>query len=723
MAIGVSEEHEALAEAVRGWARRAGLRDSARAALEADETRPEWYADLGRQGLLGLHVAEESGGSGAGGVELAISVEELGRALAHGPTLPTVFVSLLLSKTGGTPAKELLPSLADGSTTAAAALGLGSLVATPVADGVTVRGTVRPVLGGGLADVLLLGARDGDGELWFVVDATNVSVTPLEGLDATRRPAEISLDDVMVPSARLLPGLSLHEVRVLTGVLVAAEAAGLAGWALDTATAYAKTREQFGRPIGAFQAVKHLCADMLVRAEQACATAWDGARAIEDPAGPERDLAASVAVAVAVEAAVDNAKSCIQVLGGIGYTWEHDAHVVLKRALSLRALVGAPAGWRGQVADLAMAGARRRLELDLGDTEEVREEVRAFLATTPDDAALADAGYAMPHWPRPWGRDATAVEQLVIDQELAAAGIRRRDLVVGAWAAPTLVAHGTPEQQERFVPQTLRGEIVWCQMFSEPGAGSDLASLQTRADRVEGGWRVTGQKVWTSMADRADWAILLARTDGTGKGPDRHKGITYFLLDMRTPGVDVRPLRELTGRAAFNEVFLDDVLVPDDCVVGEIGHGWKLARTTLANERVAMSAGSPFGRGVEDVLSDVAALPALDGVLRDRVGHLVCEAQGQALLAFRTTLRQLSGADPGPASSVRKLVGMKHQQDAAELRFELLGDEGVTAEGDAGRLGHTMLNTRCLTIAGGTSEVLRNVIGERILGLPRDDAR
>jgi alkylation response protein AidB-like acyl-CoA dehydrogenase len=430
-----------------------------------------------------------------------------------------------------------------------------------------------------------------------------------------------------------------------------------------------------------------------------------------------------VAIAVAVEAAVDNAKSCVQVLGGIGYTWEHDAHVVLKRALSLRALVGDPATWRGRVADLALAGARRKLELDLGDTDAVREEVRAFVATSPDDAAIAEGGYLMPHWPKPWGRDASAVEQLVIDQELAAAGVKRRNIVIGAWAAPTLIEHGTPEQQQRFVPATLRGEIVWCQMFSEPGAGSDLAGLQARAEKVEGGWCINGQKVWTSMADVADWAILLARTDGTGKGPDRHNGITYFLLDMKTPGVDVRPLRELTGRAAFNEVFLDDVFVPDDCVVGSVGGGWKLARTTLANERVAMSSGSPFGRGVEDVLADVAALPAVDGVLRDRVGHLVCEAQGQALLGYRTTLRQLSGADPGPASSVRKLVGMKHQQDAAELRFELLGDEGVTAEGDAARLGHTMLNTRCLTIAGGTSEVLRNVIGERILGLPRDDAR
>jgi alkylation response protein AidB-like acyl-CoA dehydrogenase len=430
-----------------------------------------------------------------------------------------------------------------------------------------------------------------------------------------------------------------------------------------------------------------------------------------------------VAVAVAVEAAVDNAKDCLQVLGGIGYTWEHDAHIVLKRALSLRALVGDPASWRGRVADLALAGARRQLELDLGDTEAVRAQVRAVLAGKPDERAIADAGYLVPHWPKPWGRDASAVEQLVIDQELAAAGIRRRDLIVGGWAAPTLIEHGTPEQQARFVPPTLHGEIIWCQMFSEPGAGSDLAGLQTRAERVDGGWRITGQKVWTSMADVADWAILLARTSGNGKGPDRHRGITYFLLDMKTPGVDVRPLRELTGRAAFNEVFLDDVFVPDECVVGEVDGGWKLARTTLANERVAMSSGSPFGRGVEDVLSDVAGLPAVDGVLRDRVGHLVCEAQGQALLAFRTTLRQLSGADPGSASSVRKLVGMQHQQDVAELRFELLGDAGVTAEDDAGRLGHTMLNTRCLTIAGGTSQILRNVIGERILGLPREGAR
>ncbi len=720
MTIGVNDDHEALASSVRGWAERAGVRPAARASLESPEARPAWWQGLADQGLLGLHVAEESGGSGAGGVELAVAVEELSRAFAHGPSLPTVLASLVLSQAGGTPAKELLPSLVDGSATGAVALA-DSLTATTSADGLVVSGTVERVVGAGLADLLVLGA----GGTWFVVDAGQAEVTSLPGLDATRRPAHVVLRDVEVASSRVLTGLTSSRVQSLVGTVVAADATGLAGWALDTASSYAVTREQFGKPIGAFQGVKHQCAEMLVRAEQARATAWDAARALDEPASEDGELSAAIAVAVAVDAAVQNTKACLQVLGGIGYTWEHDAHIALKRALSLRAWVGEPSTWRGRAADLALAGARRRLELDLGDTSGLRAEVREFLAGLPEDpaerkVAIADGGFLVPHWPPPWGRNASAVEQLVIDEEFVAAKVRRHELVIGGWAAPTIVAHGTPEQQERFVRPTLHGKIVWCQMFSEPGAGSDLASLQTRAEKVEGGWRINGQKVWTSVAHVADWAILLARTSGTGKGPDRHQGITYFLLDMKTPGVEVRPLRELTGHALFNEVFLTDVFVPDDCVVGAVGGGWPLARTTLANERVAMSAGSPLGRGVEDVLSDVNALGVPDALLRDRVGHLVCEAHGQALLAFRTTLRQLSGAEPGPASSVRKLVGMRHQQDAAELRYELLGRAGLSLEGDHEALAHTMLNTRCLTIAGGTSEVLKNVVAERILGLPRD---
>jgi alkylation response protein AidB-like acyl-CoA dehydrogenase len=286
---------------------------------------------------------------------------------------------------------------------------------------------------------------------------------------------------------------------------------------------------------------------------------------------------------------------------------------------------------------------------------------------------------------------------------------------VGAWVLPTLIAHGTPDQQERFIPPTLRGELTWCQMFSEPGAGSDLAALSTRAERVDGGWSLTGQKVWTTMAHLADWGLCLARTD-----PDapKHLGITCFLVDMTAPGLDVRPLRELTGAAMFNEVFLDGVVVPDDLVVGEPGDGWEAARTTLANERVSMGAGSSFGPGVEALLG--SAVDGADPLVVDRVGHLLAESHALAALGWRSTLRALAGAGPGPEASVRKLLGVEHEQAVQELGMALLGPLGAVDEGAGAAWIGGYLGNRCLSIAGGTSEIQRNVIAERLLGLPKD---
>ena len=452
------------------------------------------------------------------------------------------------------------------------------------------------------------------------------------------------------------------------------------------------------------------------------AAAWDAAVALaadEEQAG----FAADVAGAVALDGAVRVAQTCIQVLGGIGFTFEHDAHLYLRRATTLRALLGGGDVWAASLAARAASGVRRRVEVDLGGRDAgVRDEVRdrvAEVAALPEPArraALVERGYLTPHWPAPYGLGADPVTQLVVDEELARAGIERPDLKIGGWAAPTVLEHGTDAQRERFVRPTLTGEIGWCQLFSEPGAGSDLASLRTRAVRDEGagGWRLTGQKVWTSLAHEADWAICLARTD-----PDapQHRGITYFLVDMGSPGIEIRPLRELTGDAMFNEVFLDDVLVPDDCVVGRPGDGWRLARTTLANERVAM-ASSRLGVSTERAVALAAdATPAE----RVRVGHAVALATVCTLLGVRTTLRSLAGQGPGAESSVAKLLGVRSRQDASELVVELLG-ERVVLEADDPQVAadvHEMLMTRCLSIAGGTTQVLRTVAAERILGLPR----
>ncbi len=283
---------------------------------------------------------------------------------------------------------------------------------------------------------------------------------------------------------------------------------------------------------------------------------------------------------------------------------------------------------------------------------------------------------------------------------------------------PTIIGHGTDAQQERFVPPSLRGEMRWCQMFSEPGAGSDLASLTTAATRVEGGWSITGEKVWTTMADTAHWAICLARTDPTAP---RHEGIGCFLVDMTTPGIEIRPLRELTGMAMFNEISLREVFVPDDCLVGGPTEGWTCARTTLANERVSMASGSSFGPGVS-ALFDLARSRCLlgDALVADRLGGLVVTAHAIAMLGVRTTLRALGGGQPGPEASVRKLLGVEHEQDVQEEGLALLGPAAVTGEGDGSVWAAGFLGNRALSIAGGTSEIQRNVIAERLLGLPKD---
>ncbi|MCO6005975.1 acyl-CoA dehydrogenase [Actinoallomurus purpureus] len=727
MAIGLTEEHEALADAVCGWAERNAPVDVVRATLDVDEeVRPAFWAGLADQGLLGLHVPEEYGGQGAGLLELAVALEALGRAVVPGPFLPTVLASaaLLRAEQAGKAHSELLPGLADGSLVGALSLATG-LTGRRTDAGLTISGTVEPVLGAGLADVIVLPIATGDGEEWVAVDAARLTVTPVRSLDRTRRVARVSADDVTVPADRILTGLTGPEVLDLAALLIGAEAAGLADWCVTTAAEYAKVREQFGRPIGQFQGVKHKCARMLIELEKARAAVWDAARASDDPA-EESGFAAGVAAAIAPDAALRCARDCIQVLGGIGFTWEHEAHLYLRRASTLRVLLGPGKDWAASVARLARGGARRAVEVELDeDTEPLRNRIRAEveqLAAITDGqerfAKMGDEGWVFPHLPRPWGKAASPMEQVLILQELRAAKVKGPQLAIGAWVVPSLVRYGTPDQQERFLAPTLRGELVWCQLFSEPGAGSDLASLQMRAERVEGGWRLTGQKIWTSIAQHAQWAICIARTSVESK---KHDGITYFIVDMKSEGVDVRPLRELTGEAMFNEVFLDGVFVPDDRVVGEVGQGWKVARNTLSNERVQLSSGQGLGAGTKELLGFFQGKD-LGPVTLAELGGLLCEGQAIDLLGLRLTLKQISGHEPGAEASVRKLLGVQYNQQAADFIWEAQG--AVAAEEEPGQAtglwARYMLFSRSMTIYGGTTEVQLNVIAERMLGLPRD---
>jgi alkylation response protein AidB-like acyl-CoA dehydrogenase len=709
--IAVTAEQLAIQSSIRAWASRAGTPRTVRA-METDGAawRRHW-ADVSDLGTFAIAVPEGLGGAGGDVVDLAAALEQLADALVPGPILPTALAALVLAGCTDLPAaKELVPVLATGRSTATVALSGGTIAGTRCTDGsLRLVGDVGPVLGADAASHLLLAT----GETWVLLPANHpgVQVTPREPVDFSRPLADIRLTGAVVSPDQVLPGTATARVGDLAATLYAVEAAGVAGWCVRTASEYARVRHQFGRPIGSFQAVKHLCAEMLCRSQRADAVAWDAARAADAP--DEHPLAAAVAAAVALDAAVDNAKDCVQVLGGIGFTWEHDAHLYLRRAVALRQLAGGTAKWRRRAAELAMAGAQRRLAIDLGGADSAVRARAAEIAVLPEErrrAALAGAGYVAPQWPEPYGLAASPATQLVIDDELSRAGLARPDLGIGGWAVPAILGHGTPAQRERFAGPTLRGDITWCQLFSEPGAGSDLAGVRTRAARVAGGWRLSGQKVWTSLAREADWAICLARTD-----PDapKHRGLTYFLVAMDSPGIDVRPLREITGEAMFNEVFLDDVFVPDECVVGAAGDGWRIARTTLATERVAMGRGPSLGEGMERLLDAVGPDP--DPALFDQVGALVADGLAVSLLDLRAALRQLDGHDDGPPAAVRKLVGVRHRQAVAEAALTLCGPAGAVASPQV----QEFLLTRCLSIAGGTTQILLSLVGERVLGLPR----
>jgi alkylation response protein AidB-like acyl-CoA dehydrogenase len=356
-----------------------------------------------------------------------------------------------------------------------------------------------------------------------------------------------------------------------------------------------------------------------------------------------------------------------------------------------------------------------------GDDDPRRVEVRRWLHEHPSPTGrqLAEAGYVAPHWPEPWGLGADPVHQLAIDEELKRAGVSRPANPIGiGWAGPTLIHAGTDAQKQRYLLPILSGEEIWCQLFSEPGAGSDLASLSTRAVRDGDTYVVNGQKVWTSLGHFSKFGILIARTDADAP---KHKGISYFVCPMDLPGIEVRPIVDMTGVHAFNEVFFDDVRIPAENLVGEENEGWRLAKVTLGNERVSLSGeGALWGRGptAGDLVDLVRSRGGVsDAVMRQRVTALYIEAEVLRLIRLRTVSAVVQGRQPGPEASVRKALADEHGKHIMGLAKDLAGASGMLADGE---WHYGFLFSPALTIGGGTSEVQRNIIAERVLGLPHD---
>jgi alkylation response protein AidB-like acyl-CoA dehydrogenase len=376
------------------------------------------------------------------------------------------------------------------------------------------------------------------------------------------------------------------------------------------------------------------------------------------------------------------------------------------------------------------------MDLTFSDRElAFRDELRAWLAANdpgPEPATeeahfawrrdfqrrLYEGGWAAVHWPPEYGgRGATLMQSAIFFEELGRARAPLAANVLGILlGGPTLMAWGTSEQKDRFLGPILSGEEIWCQGFSEPDAGSDLAALKTRAVPDGDGWRVTGQKVWTSGAQHAKWCMLVARTDGEAA---KHKGLTYFLMDMEQEAVQVRPLRQITGESEFNELFIEDAWIAGDCVVGGVGNGWNVALTTLMNERAGLAffLQVRLRRLLDDLIAEAQARGLLDDdVVADRLGALHVKAELLRLTAYRGLTAIERYGQPGPEGSLTKWMWSDANQELVQLAAELLGPEALV---QGSRWGYELLRARGNSIEGGTTEILKNIVAERVLGLPR----
>ncbi|OBG38020.1 acyl-CoA dehydrogenase [Mycobacterium alsense] len=738
MTLGLTPEQQDLGNAVAQFAERhapiAATRDGFDAL--AAGILPAWWEALVGNGFHAVHLPERLGGQGGRLIDAACVLEAAGKALLPGPLLPTVTagaVALLADPTP--PTESLVRDLASGLSAAVVLPDGGDFRARADGPGWLLSGASDATMGACSARTILVAARAEDGGLvWVPVDtgAPTATVESASGTDLVSDVGILRLKEYR--AAEALTGIDPDRATCLAVGLVAGTMAGIAQWCVQAVTAHLRTREQFGKVIGTFQALQHNAATLLVNTELATAAAWDAVRAVDESLDQLR-LAAAAAALIAVAPMPDLVLDALTMLGAIGFTWEHDMHLYWRRAISLAGSIGPANRWARRLGELTCTQTRD-MSVNLGNAESgfrswVAEKLDAamqlrndkpaphgdyeHLATGPQRTLIADAGLIMPHWPAPWGVDAGPLKQLIIDEEFAKRpGLVRPSLNIAEWILPSVLAAAPKSLQERLIPATQRGEILWCQLFSEPGAGSDLASLTTRATKVDGGWRINGHKIWTSLAQYADLGALLARTDPEA---GKHRGIGYFILDMRSPGVEIQPIKTATGDAHFNEVFLNDVFVPDEMLLGGPTDGWSLAIATMAEERSAISGYVKFDRAA--ALRSLASRPGpdRDDALRE-LGELDAYTNAIKALGVRETIRLLDGQPSGPASSIAKVAMNVLLRRTFEATLRLTGRSAMVA-GSEPAIVEPYLHLPAELIGGGTREIQLNIIAQMILGLPR----
>ncbi|MBX3633792.1 MAG: acyl-CoA dehydrogenase family protein [Rubrivivax sp.] len=722
--------------------------------------RARWR-EMAALGWLGLCLPEAYGGSGCSLAQASLLLEQCGRALAPEPLIAGALMPgwALLHGDNEALRARWLPALARGEQTLALAwqerehdqtTRPESLRATPRDGGFVLDGAKRFVAAADAAGAFIVSALAPQGPVLLLVEAGQ----PGLALESRARVdggfwGELQFKGVEVSAAQLVAGAAqadavLQRALDLARIAAAAELLGVMWRALDGSVQYIAVREQFGRPVGSFQALQHRAANLLIQVELTHAVVAQSA-ALADAEGVDASrlaAAASQAKARASAAALEVTKGCIQLHGGIGYTDECAIGLYLKKAMVGAAWLGAAAWHRRRYNDLAPAGGDEAAPelIASGDQPIRRDELRRWIAdnfppqwrfppsrlslrdTRDWHAKLNEKGWAAPNWPKEHGgMGLGAYEQVALQSEFDRHGIQIAPNMAVVMLGPLIIRHGTEAQKREILPRILSGEVRWCQGYSEPSAGSDLANLRTTAVADGDDFIVNGQKIWTSFAHEADMIFLLVRTDPKAK---KQEGISFLLADMRSPGITVKRIRNLSGGSEFCEVFFDNVRVPRANLVGGLNEGWTMAKSLLGSERIMI--GNPRGARAPLLrLRELAQANGLDddAAWRARHDELRLDVDDLDALFVRCVDVLRRGRELGPEVSMLKIWVTEAQQRVADLMLETAGESGVSdgslaLPGGALHPANVFFSARPASIYGGSNEIQRNILAKGVLELP-----